>query len=274
MRAASHRVRRRLPWSSKMAEITRVPVWVRMEKYKAMARAGWFRTAYGGGRSSASALEVARGQDVRMNHHNVRAVSRRPRARRTRTLATITTAVGSTPLVRRRSILALGDAGIYRCDICNEYCYRDDFGIRWNRSATIMDGGLVCRDCEVHGLIAPREAREQMDRAHKLASFIGGDTLRSYERGMEMFEQKTRGDYPCQTRLYKEDMYSFGWSTLVLDDDGKWRPWIHGGFIKHGPEAKPADGGGYDFTAWDYGKKCVRPATAEEINHIHWSSHT
>ena len=42
-------------------------------------------------------------------------------------------------------------------------------------------------------MIAPREARDQMDRASKLARFIGGDTLRSYERGIEMFEQKTTG---------------------------------------------------------------------------------
>ena len=48
-----------------------------------------------------------------------------------------------------------------------------------------------------------------------------------------------------------------------------WHRWIHGGFIKHGPNAEPAEGGGYDFTTWDYGKKCVRPATPEEINHIH-----
>jgi hypothetical protein len=167
------------------------------------------------------------------------------------------------------------DVSVYACDICHERCYRDDFGVRWNKSATIFDGGLVCRDCEVHGLIAPSEAREQMDRASKLARFIGGDTLHSYERGMEMFGRKTTGGgRACQTRLYKEDMYSFGWSTLVLGDDGKWKPWIHGGFIKHGPDAKPADGGGYDFTTWDYGKKCVRPATPEEINHICWSTHT
>jgi hypothetical protein len=165
------------------------------------------------------------------------------------------------------------DAGIYRCAICNEYCYRDDFGIRWNRSATIMDGGLVCRDCEWHGMIAPRETREQMDRAHKLASFIGGDALRSYERGMERFEEKARGDYPCQTRLYKEDMYSFGWSTLVKKD-GTWHRWIHGGFIKHGPNAEPAEGGDYNFTTWDYGKSCVRPATQDEVDHLHWSTHT
>jgi hypothetical protein len=167
------------------------------------------------------------------------------------------------------------DAGIYRCDICNEHVYRDDFGLRFNRSATIFDGSLVCRDCEVHGLIAPRETREQMDRAHKLASFIGGDALASYLRGMEQYQQKTTGGgRPCQTRLYKEDMYSFGWSTLVQNDEGVWHRWIHGGFIKHGPNAEPAEGGDYNFTTWDYGQKCVRSATTEEINHIHWSSHT
>jgi hypothetical protein len=28
------------------------------------------------------------------------------------------------------------DAGIYFCDICKNHCYRDDFGLRWNTSAS------------------------------------------------------------------------------------------------------------------------------------------
>ena len=113
-------------------------------------------------------------------------------------------------------------------------------------------------------MIASGEVRAQMDRAHKLASFVGGDALRSYERGMARFAEKTTGGgRPCQTRLGNDGKWSFGWSECVLNDEGEWKRWIHGGFIMHGPSVEPAEGGGYTFTTYDYGDKEWRPATAE-----------
>ena len=251
-----------------------VPIWVRMEKYKAGERQ---RLVPDGMRWGPvvriGTYEFARVQ--MFGYHN--ACGLRPTTRSTgidagrravdggRDLSPVRRAVCA--VRRRERVLSATSA------MSTATATTSAFGGTGRQPS--CDGGLVCRDCEVCGLIAAADARTNMDRAHKLASFIGGDALSSYERGMAHFAEKTTGGgRPCQTRLYPEDKYSFGWSALVMDDDGKWKRWIHGGFIKHGPNAEPAEGGGYDFTTWDYGKKCVRAATPEEISHTTWNTHT
>ena len=62
---------------------------------------------------------------------------------------------------------------------------------------------------------------------------------------------------------------------LQVHGDGKWHNLYNGGLIKFGPHCKITEDGSYKFRIWDYGQKCERDATEEEIhNHISWSTHT
>ena len=132
---------------------TSVPIWVRMEKYKAMET-----KAHPDGMIWGPVITIGtmNSPDVQMfgYHHNCG-------------LFRDGTLDGHSSDEREdggwiyypyeEQCVPYEDVSVYECDICHEHCYRDDFGIRWNKSATIFDGGLVCRDCEVHGLIAPAD---------------------------------------------------------------------------------------------------------------------
>src|SRR5487761_2349520 len=73
------------------------------------------------------------------------------------------------------------DVSVYRCDSCNHDLYRDDQGRRRDLSACIFDGGLVCRDCDVTGLVFDAETETQLERASRLADYIGGECRKNLD---------------------------------------------------------------------------------------------
>ena len=178
------------------------------------------------------------------------------------------------------------DVSVYECDKCGKHLYRDDFGRRMHNSACLMDGSVVCRECEWHGLIAHAEVQERVRACRHLAAYADGfgktgDVLRSFERGMQTFERKVSGGgNALQTRLWLDGDWSFSWSTLWLDKEaGEWKRYMHGGFILHGPRplknAAPGfEPSPYSFEQYDYGTKAWRNATVEEVSRMNWSIHT
>lgn len=167
------------------------------------------------------------------------------------------------------------DVSVYHCDKCGNHLYRDDFGLREdNLSACLMDGGLVCRLCEWHGMIAASEVQKRMGLCRLLATYVGKDCTRSLNRGFEMFARKVSpGGKPLQTRVWLDCKWSFSWSTLAFDE-GEWKRYMHGGLILHGPTPTKNDDNTYSFETWDYGEKKTRPATAAEVAAMCWSIHT
>jgi hypothetical protein len=165
------------------------------------------------------------------------------------------------------------DVSLYLCETCGHGTYRDDLGLRHDRSACLMDAALVCRDCDWRGLVTPLDTVVRLERCRKLADFVGG--RESFERRIEFLSAKTRGDgRPTQTRLMLDShRWSFFWSEKVLVE-GDWKPAMVGGLIQHGPTPVLGDDGAFTFSCWDYGLKAERPATADEIRHIEWSIHT
>lgn len=174
------------------------------------------------------------------------------------------------------------DTSVYLCNKCGEHLYRDDAGRRPHYSACMQGGERVCRDCEFTGLVHDQEATEQIERCHKLADHLDanyqGDHPPQWWR--RQFDQQigtlSRGfsfGNPAQTRLYKEDKFSFAWGTTIFTPEGKKRG-MNGGLIQHGPCPVLGEDGTFAFRCWDYTLKCEREATAEEVGHISWSIHT
>ena len=161
---------------------------------------------------------------------------------------------------------------VYRCDTCNHDLYRDDRGRRYDLSACIFDGGLVCRDCDVTGLVYDEETETQLERALRLADYVGGDCHKRLVRHIEQLGRGFSFGSKSQTRLFREDKFSFNWSTIVFTREGKKRG-LNGGLIQHGP-CPIEDGDRFKFRTWDYGLKCEREATKVEIEGIHWGIHT
>ena len=168
------------------------------------------------------------------------------------------------------------DVSVYECSKCGKHNYRDDFGIRHDLSACLMDGELVCRACDWHGMIATSEVQQRMGLCRLLASHVGGNAPRSLERAFEMFERKVSGcGNALQTRLWLDGEWSFTWSTLWFDKEAsEWKRYMHGGLIMHGPQPAKTDNNDWSFSTWDYGKSCVRAATPAEVANIEWSVHT
>jgi hypothetical protein len=166
------------------------------------------------------------------------------------------------------------DASYYWCDKCKNRLYRDDLGRRYNNSACIFVGGLVCRDCEVTGLIYDSEVEKQIVRCNKLASFLGEKHRQQFERQIDQVGGKTFFGMPSQTRLYREDKFSFGWSTFYFTPSGSKEQGMNGGLIKHGPSVIEKPDGGYEFRLYDYKEKCEREATSAEVGNISWGIHT
>ena len=166
------------------------------------------------------------------------------------------------------------EVSLYLCDKCGHGLFRDDFGRRHSHSACLKDGELVCRECDWHGIILTDEVYQRAEKCRNLADYVGADCRRSLERGFEDFARKESGNgTPLQTRVFLDGEWSFFWSTRGLRES-EWKPYMHGGLIMHGPTPKPQDDGTYLFETYDYGLKAVRPATTAEIDYIHWSIHT
>jgi hypothetical protein len=165
------------------------------------------------------------------------------------------------------------DVSIYYCDKCRNGLYRDEMGRRHSNSACIFGGALVCRDCDVTGLVYDAETEAQLLRARRLADHVGPDCRKHLDR---LIGESLAGGFcfgtPCQTRLYREDKFSFNWGTVRFTKEGKQRG-MHGGLIQHGPH--PIEGeDGFTFRTYDYGLQAERDATEEEVRGIHWSIHT
>jgi hypothetical protein len=166
------------------------------------------------------------------------------------------------------------DASHYLCERCNKQLYKDEPGRRNNHSACLIDGALACRDCEFIGLVYDHEGAEQINRALKLAKFVGPDCYERLERHLDSLKRGFSFGQPCQTRLYREDKFSFAWGTKVFCEDGTTRQGMNGGLIKHGPHVEIGDDGAYSFSLWDHALKAQRNATVEEIGQVSWSIHT
>jgi hypothetical protein len=166
------------------------------------------------------------------------------------------------------------DVGVYRCDQCGEGLYRDDLGLRDNYSACLMDGELVCRDCDWTGLVATQEVRDRIERCLKLAHVIGPECRRDFESRLAHLSLKQSwGDRPTQTRLFNDCKWSFFFSERIKVD-GEWKRGLCGGLIQHGPAPTLGDDGTWRFETYDYKEKRSRLATPEEIRSIRWSTHT
>ena len=165
-----------------------------------------------------------------------------------------------------------GDVSVYRCDLCDNNLYRDDKGHRHERSACIYDGSLVCRDCEVTGLVYTQEVEDRLARCRTLADFVGAECRKQFDRMIERLGGGFSFGSPSQTRLFNDGDWSFFRRTVVHTPSGD-KEGMHGGLIRHGP-CPIEDGDTFKFRTWDYGLKCERDATKAEIEGIHWGIHT
>jgi hypothetical protein len=165
------------------------------------------------------------------------------------------------------------DASFYVCDKCEQTLYRDERGERSHNSATIFNGSLVCRDCDVTGLVMDADAEKQLMRCYALANHVGEGLPDRLARMVDRLAGGFSFGSPCQTRLFKSDDYSFNWSTTVFTEEGK-RRGMNGGLIQFGPHPKETGVDGYTFRQWDYSLKAERDATPEEVANISWSIHT
>jgi hypothetical protein len=165
------------------------------------------------------------------------------------------------------------DVSQYECDRCQQWLYRDDTGRRHAKSACISDGGLVCRDCEVTGMVYAADVEERLAKCRALADFLGEDCRGQFERQIEHLGHATCFGHPAQTRVYLDSHWSFYWICHAFTPTGK-RQAMNGGLILHGPCPRLEDDGSYRFTTWDYSLKCEREATTEEVSHLRWGIHT
>ncbi len=156
------------------------------------------------------------------------------------------------------------DRSIYQCSKCE----------KWVTPHSDDEGNLLCPVCgPVTGLVHEENVGDQIERARALASFVGSDCRNHLEQCLNMLAYREGWDRPAQTLLYNEDKFSFYFQMRSLVD-GQWKRGMNGGLICHGPHVSLGDDGAYVFTTWDYAEKRSRPATQEEINYIHWSTHT
>ena len=94
----------------------------------------------------------------------------------------------------------------------------------------------------------------------------------------EIFDRKVSGGgTPLQTRLWLDGDWSFSWSTLWLDKEaGEWKRYMHGGLILHGPRPLKSDRleRALLVRAVRLRHKKWRNATTEEMSRMDWSIHT
>ena len=176
------------------------------------------------------------------------------------------------------------DVSAYECPKCSQWLYKDEKGVRENKSACMFKGEIVCRDCDVTGLVHAQEAFDQIERCRNLTAYLDhrfdrktmqpDSFCRNFEQRIAYLSYDHCWGRPCQTRIFKEDQFSFHWNTTVFEDDGKKRRGIHGGLIQHGPTPVIGEDGKYSFLVYDYAEKKKREATTEEVGNINWSIHT
>jgi hypothetical protein len=165
------------------------------------------------------------------------------------------------------------DVSVYECNQCRQALYRDDIGRRHDRSACLDDGALVCRDCDVRGLVYAADVEERLERCRRLADHIGPEARRKFESQIEFLGRGVCFGHPCQTRLFLDGQWSFFWRETLFTSEGK-KDGMVGGLILHGPQPHLGADGSYEFTSWDYVDQCQRPATAAEVAGMSWGIHT
>lgn len=166
------------------------------------------------------------------------------------------------------------EASFYTCDKCEKSSYRDDAGRRTHNSACMFEGALVCRDCEVTGLVYDHETEAQIERCYALANHLGPKHVSMFERQIESLSRGFSFGRPSQTRLFRCDSYSFNWGCTVFGEDGKKHRGMNGGLIQFGPHPTETGVDGYTFRTWDHKLSAERDATPEEVASISWSIHT
>lgn len=166
------------------------------------------------------------------------------------------------------------DASWYSCDQCGQGLYRDEDDERHDKAAVLYDGALVCRDCDVRGLVATAEVRARLDRCRIIASILGSRALDNFDRQVDFLASKEAWGSPAQTRIWLDGEHSFTWRTFHFRD-GERIPGMFGGLIYHGPRPVLDEGGSIaGFETWDYEASKYRPATGEERVHARWGIHT
>jgi len=157
-----------------------------------------------------------------------------------------------------------GDYSLYFCDQCNK------FVVPWSND----DGDLVCAGCDpLNGIIYDEKTADQIDRARALADFVGPECRNNLESRLNFLGMREAWNRLSRCYLHTEDDFSF-YFVLCCYDEGQWKRGMNGGLIMHGPHVEITPDGSYKFTTWDYAEKRSRSATQEEINYIHWSTHT
>jgi hypothetical protein len=165
------------------------------------------------------------------------------------------------------------------CSICEQVLYRDESGRRDNRSATIYDGSLVCRTCEVNGAVYAQDVEDRLIQVRKVCDYIGKtyhvETVANFERRWDRMNHPIAWEKPNQTHIWLDGEWSFYWQDFALVEPGqKRKPGMNGGLIMHGPTPVSQSDGTYKFTTYDYDKRVQRPATPEEISGLTWGCHT
>lgn len=171
------------------------------------------------------------------------------------------------------------DTSTYECSICEQVLYRDESGRRDNRSATIFDGGLVCRNCEVNGPVYSQDVENRLALVRRMCAYIGEkyqtDATAMFERQWDRLKRDTTWGKPNQTRIWLDGRWSFYWRDFPLVEVGKPRGQVmNGGLIQHGPTPVANPDGSFSFFTYDYDIHGTRPATDDEIRNLHYSVHT
>lgn len=166
------------------------------------------------------------------------------------------------------------DASVYECDRCKHWLYRDDQGRRYDRSACLKDSDLVCRDCDMTGLIYDSDVETHLKKCRKLATHLGEKATASLQRCIDSVGGERSWGQPSQTRLYMERPWSFGFAVTLIKENGDRKQSLSGGIIQHGPAVILKDDGSYEFKQYDYGAQCHRDANEVEVGNISWSTHT
>lgn len=165
------------------------------------------------------------------------------------------------------------DVSVYECNQCEGWNYLDPEGRRFDRSACMFDGELVCRDCDTLGLVYSQDVSDRLAIARTLSARIGDDCLQQFENRLNLLGRRESWGFPAQTRLFLDGETSFFWIEKVRREDG-WKYSLRGGLIFHGPYVKVGHDGSFTFTKWDYDAARERPATEEEIAASSWGIHT
>lgn len=117
------------------------------------------------------------------------------------------------------------DTSQYECSICQKVLYRDESGRRYDRSATIYDGSLVCRDCEVDGAVFAQDVEDRLAKVRKVCDHIAKnyhtEAVAAFKHQWDFLSRKTAWDKPNQTRVWLDGEWSFYWRDFHLVEPGK-----------------------------------------------------